>query len=369
MLNVFLLTYFTKKLDLVIIEKNGSITTKFGEYLQSIFKEVKNYDSQENFLLDLSENNFDILLFDNDIHDIESTFLFIKDVHKINPLIKIILFSKYVDYHILVKCFKYNVTGFMCCNSNEQDLKDFLKISVRRLLLNNSNKFNENKNKFDVIDCLNFLKNEEKDINLVNHFKGIAIIRSAEILDFDNQIIKIKADNIQLKTIKKDTHVVISSIHLGVEILTSAQFVNLEENELHLKYNNLIDSYVHHRKTPRVDPKKGSTVMIDMKNRTLKVDIMNISIDHVLCIAKETTELKIHSTVKILINCNINQRISDNPNYIIKATAFVKEIFSTVDGEKILLKFKLLKEDHKILDKYISFRIKEIIKELKDKSN
>ena len=29
MLNVFLLTYFTKKLDLVIIEKNSSITDKW----------------------------------------------------------------------------------------------------------------------------------------------------------------------------------------------------------------------------------------------------------------------------------------------------------------------------------------------------
>jgi hypothetical protein len=59
----------------------------------------------------------------------------------------------------------------MSFNSNEQDLKDFLKISVRRLLLNNSHKFNENKNKFDVIDCLNFLKEEEAKLNLVNHFK------------------------------------------------------------------------------------------------------------------------------------------------------------------------------------------------------
>ena len=50
MLNVFLLTYFTKKLDLVIIEKNSSITDKYNDYLQSIFKNVKNYNSQEEFL-------------------------------------------------------------------------------------------------------------------------------------------------------------------------------------------------------------------------------------------------------------------------------------------------------------------------------
>lgn len=367
MLNVFLLTYFTKKLDLVIIEKNSSITDKYNDYLQSIFKNVKNYDSQEEFLIDLNENNFDILLLDNEVIDIESTFLFIKEIHKINPLIKIILFSKYVDYHILIKCFKYNVTGFMSFNSNEQDLKDFLKISVRRLLLNNSHKFNENKNKFDVIDCLNFLKEEEAKLNLVNHFKGIAIIRTAQILEFDEQIIKMKADNTQLRTMKKDNQVVISSIHLGVEILTTTQFVDLEKDEIHLKYNNLIDSYVHHRITPRVDPKKGSNVIIELNKKLIKIDIVNISINHVLCLSKDLIpDLKIHSNVKISINCNINQKNSNNLNYIIKTTAFVKEIYSTADGEKILLRFKLNKQDYEILDSYISFRIKEIIMELKD---
>ena len=369
MLNVFLLTYFTKKLNLVVIEQNTSITNKYGEYLNSIFKDVTIYNCQKDFLSNLNQKSYDILLFDSDIHDIESTFLFIKEIHKINPLLKVILFSKYVDYHILMKCFKYNVTGFMCCNSNAQDLKDFLKISVKRILMTNSNKFNENKNKFDVIDCLNFLRNEQKNINLVNHFKGIPIIRAAEIIDFDEELIKVKVDNIQLKTIKENTHVVISSMHLGVEILTTAQSLNFIENELYLKYDNLIDSYVHHRKKPRVDPKNGSNVIIELNNKFIKVDILNISIDHVLCFSKELNdELKNHSTVKITIDTNISEKISNTYKYLIKTTAFVKEIFSTIDGEKILFKFKLDEKENEILDSYISFRIKEIVKELKIKA-
>lgn len=369
MLNVFLLTYFTKKLNLIIIEKDNSITNKYGDYLYSIFKEVKIYDCQKKFLSELDSKSFDILLFDNDIYDIESTFLFVKDVHAINPLIKVIIFSKYVDYDILMKCFKYNITGFMCCNSNEQDLKDFLKVSVKKLLMNNSNKFNENKNKFDVIDCLKFLKDEQPKIKLVNHFKGIAIIRAANILDFSDEIIKIKVDSTQLKTIKINDHVVISSKHLGVEILTITKSFDYEKNEIDLMYNNLIDSYVHHRKKPRVDPKKDSNVIIEIDNKFIKVDIINISIDHVLCISKELNpELKIHSNAKIAINCHIDNKIANNPNYIIRTNAFVKEMFYTVDGEKILLKFKLDEQDHQILDKYISFRIKEIIRELKSKT-
>lgn len=92
MLNVFLLTYFTKKLDLVIVENGNSITGIYGDYLKSIFKSIRVFSTQKEFLDEIMSNSFDILLFDNEINDVESTFLFIKDVHSKNPLIKIILF-------------------------------------------------------------------------------------------------------------------------------------------------------------------------------------------------------------------------------------------------------------------------------------
>lgn len=192
MLNVFLLTYFTKKLDLVIVENENSITRVYGDYLRSIFNSVKIFTTQKEFLDEIMLNSFDILLFDNEVNDVESTFLFIKNVHSKNPLIKIILFSKYVDTQVLINSLKYNVTGFMYNKSNEQDLKDFLKVSVKRLLMNNSHKFMENRNKFDVMDCLKFLKNEQNTVNIVNHFKGIAIVRSGEVSDYNEELITIK---------------------------------------------------------------------------------------------------------------------------------------------------------------------------------
>ena len=369
MLNVYLLTYFTKKLNLVIIESNNSITQKYGEYLNSIFKEVTIYNCQNDFLSNIKESCADILLFDDEIYDKESTFSFIKDVHIINPLIKVIIFSKYIDIPVLIKCFKYNVAGFMYLESNEQDLKDFLKISVKRILMNNNNKFNENHNKFDVMDCLNFLLNEHKFINLVNHYKGIPIIRTAEILNYDEEHISLKIDPIQIKTIKKDEHVVISSMHLGVEILTSAKSINYQVNEITLKYNSLIDSYVHHRKNPRVEPLGNSNIIIGSHNHGIKVNIMNISVDHALCNVKKLDfDLKIHSTVTIIIDCYLDNKSTSKLDSLIKTTAFVKEILSTQDGEKILLQFKLNGKDYLFLDKYIEDRIKDLMKELKNKT-
>lgn len=370
MLNVFLLTYFTKKLDLVIVENETSITSEYGEYLKSIFNSVKVFTTQKEFIDEIKLNSFDILLFDNEVNDMESTFLFIKDVHSINPLIKIILFSKYVDTQVLINSLKYNVTGFMYTKSNEQDLKDFLKVSVKRLLMNNSHKFIESKNKFDVTDCLKFLKNEQNVVNVVNHFKGIAIVRSGEIIDYNEELITIKTNPIQIKTIKTNDHIVISSMHLGAEILTVTKEIDTNKNEIKVKYNNLIDSYVHHRKNPRVEPKNGASIIIKTDEGETKLNIMNISIDHVLCSMKDIDfNFKIHSNVKIFIDCFFEQNLTNAYNYKIKTAGFIKELFYTVDGDKILFKFKLNKKDHFILDKYIGYRIKEIIKELKDKTH
>ncbi len=360
MSNIFLLTYYTKKLNLVIIESNNSISRRYSEHFNIIFKNVIIYTCQNDFLANQKESNPDILLFDNDIHDKMPTFSFIKDVHIINPLIKVILFSKYTDYNILMKCFKYNVTGFMGNNSNEQDLRDFLKVAVKRILMNSNNKFND-KNKFDVMDCLKFLLDEYKCVNLVNHYKGIPIIRKAEMLAYDEDSISLKIDPIQLKTIKKDEHMVISSLHLGVEILTHAKSIDYELSEITLKYNRLIDSYVHHRKNPRVEPYEDSNIIIETRTNTMKFNIMNISINHVLCRIKNLEfDLEVHSTVKIEIDCKMG--------FLIKTVAFVKEILYTEDGDKVLLQFKLNKEEYLLLDNYIGSRIKSLMKELKNKT-
>ena len=54
--------------------------------------------------------------------------------------------------------------------------------------------------------------------------------------------------------------------------------------------------------------------------------------------------------------------------FLIKTVAFVKEILYTEDGDKVLLQFKLNKEEYLLLDNYIGSRIKSLMKELKNKT-
>ena len=368
--NINLLSFFTKKLSLTIIESDDAISEKYIIYLKSIFKEVYVVDSQKKFLNSLVENPCDILIYDLRVCNESSLKMFLKNVNKINSSVNTILFSKIVDSELLLKCLKHNIVGVLSSCSDEKDLKDFLKISIQRIFTLDINRFDVDiSKKLTIEDCLKYLKDEDSEVLVVNHYKGMPIIRKSNILDIDKENVIIKADSTQLKTFNINDHIVLSSKHLGTEILTTLVHVDLVSQIIVLKYNNYIDSYVHHRKNPRVIPEESSHIIISLQTEKIKIDILDISIDHALCKLNKEIDLKIDDNIFIGINCFIASSISKSilKNYIIRTNARVKEIFKTSNGEKILFKFKLNDKDRFILDNYINHRITEILEEFKEK--
>lgn len=368
--NINLLSFFTKKLSLTIIESDDAISEKYIIYLKSIFKEVYVVDSQKKFLNSLVENPCDILIYDLRVCNESSLKMFLKNVNKINSSVNTILFSKIVDSELLLKCLKHNIVGVLSSCSDEKDLKDFLRICIQRIFTLDMNRFDVDiSKKLSIEDCLKYLKDEDSKVLVVNHYKGMPIIRKSNILDIDKENVIIKADSTQLKTFNINDHIVLSSKHLGTEILTTLVHVDLVSQIIVLKYNNYIDSYVHHRKNPRVIPEESSHIIISLQTEKIKIDILDISIDHALCKLNKEIDLKIDDNIFIGINCYIASSISKSilKNYIIRTNARVKEIFKTSNGEKILFKFKLNDKDRFILDNYINHRITEILEEFKEK--
>ena len=368
--NINLLSFFTKKLSLTIIESDDAISEKYIIYLKSIFKEVYVVDSQKKFLNSLVENPCDILIYDIRVCNESSLKMFLKNVNKINSSVNTILFSKIVDSKLLLNCLKLNVVGVLSSCSDEKDLKDFLRICIQRIFILDMKRFDVDiSKKLSIEDSLKYLKDEDSEVLVVNHYKGMPIIRKSNILDIDKENVIIKADSTQLKTFNINDHIVLSSKHLGTEILTTLVHVDLVSQIIVLKYNNYIDSYVHHRKNPRVIPEESSHIIISLQTEKIKIDILDISIDHALCKLNKEIDLKIDDNIFIGINCFIASSISKSilKNYIIRTNARVKEIFKTSNGEKILFKFKLNDKDRFILDNYINHRITEILEEFKEK--
>lgn len=174
----------------------------------------------------------------------------------------------------------------------------------------------------------------------------------------------IEVDPLQLKTLKVHSHAVISSLHLGLEIYVDVDSIDTKKNIIRCIYKNNIESYVHQRKTARVEPIIGSHISLTKNNA--KGFIINISKDHLLCKANGYFKLfDMHEDFDFFIDCRIPDFISHIQNYKIKAKGFIKEKISSQTGDKILIKFALSQEDKEILIQYINYRNKESIVELK----
>lgn len=357
--NIKIISSYTKKLSLAILERNDSISSKFGSYLDEIFTNITYTKFQE----DLYELDVDIVIIDLATHDQDSGFTFVKHLRESNPYTKIIVFSMFSDVHFLQNCIRYDISGFITNECTTHDLKSFIKNSIHKILFTIDNKLlNYDFPKLEALDCIEYLaKERDSKVTIVSHYKGLPIVRECYIIHFDDKRVKLKLNEVQIKSLNKGDSLALSSVYLGIDILASVYEIDYENEHALLVYENFIDSFIHHRKSLRLDTEDGAELLItDHNKRRVKSKPSNISINHLLCDINSYNEFKIHS--KLTIGLKLNQSIK-----ILNGTAIVKDIFNTNHGYKMLMRFTLSQNDNQVLDNYLSLRVKKLIAELKAK--
>lgn len=369
MKNILILTSFTKRLNLVIVEQNNYVTNRTIEVVPELFDNIVKIHSQHDTIKYLQDDHaVDILLLDGKMYDDSFLFQFVEKIREINPRIKIIIFIKAADKEILYSCLEHNIAA---CITEEHDvykIKQSIKISVERILVTVENKFIHEK-QLTIDDCFDYLVNhKEAPIKLVNHYKGIPIIKQSFPISHDGDVLKTTIDKLQLSLFYEGLDIVISSSHLGIEILTNVVFVDFEEKVVSLKFKHFLEGYVHNRKSPRVVPAYGSYVVFHNQGIKEKLDIIDISIDHIMVSKKNMKQnINLHEEYNLDINCKIGNNITGITNYIIKTKAFLKEMSNKEMTDKVLFKFDLSKTDKSALESYITYQAKILILELKDK--
>ena len=359
--NIKIISSFTQTLSLMIFEKNDSISSKFAEYLNSIFKNISYTKFQEEMYEKIDTNDIDIVIIDLATQDKESGFTFVKHIRERNPYIKILVYSSFSDIHLLQNCIRYDVSGFITDESNLTDLKSYIKNCIEKIFITLDNKLLKYKfENLKVLDCIKYLaEDRDSKVTIVSHYKGLPLIREAIIIYYDDQSVKLKINEIQIKTLKVNDTLALSSIYLGMDILVNISEIDSKNNYVILNYINFIDSFIHHRKTLRLEPEAEAELIISDKNkRRVKSQISNISINHMLCEISSYNEFNMHAKLNIALRVNKNSKI-------IIGNAIVKDIFNTNSGFKMLMKFTLGLEDHQFLENYLSKRVKDLINELK----
>lgn len=355
--NIKIISSYTQKLSIAILERNDSISSKFGKYLSEIFSDITYTKFQE----DLYDKDVDIVIVDLSTQDKDSGFTFVKHLREKNPYLKIIVYSLFSDVHLLQNAIRYDISGFITNECTLTDLKSFIKNCLNKIIITINNKLIKHTfEKLQIIDCIKYLSEDmDSKVTIVSHYKGLPIVRESIIIYYDEKSVKLKLNDVQVKSLNNGDTLALSSIYLGMDILATVSEIDYENEHAVLNYVNFIDSFIHHRKTLRLEAESDAELIIsDHNTRRVKSKIANISINHLLCDISSFNEFKIHSKLNIGLKLNSKSKV-------LVGTAIVKDIFNTNSGFKMLMKFTLSQNDNQILDNYLSLRVKKLIAELK----
>ncbi len=357
----------TKQNDILIIENFPTISSLYEQVFIKLFKSVDRSNDPIEILEKIQNNNINIVFIDLQASKLDS-FRLLKEIREIDPSVYIIAYSPLENRYIFKKCIQYRVSGFLTIHCNEIDLKDILNEIIKEIyFVKHKKPFNP---EITLNNCLTFLQNSSDCLKIVSHFKGIPIIRNAIIKHFDDDQIVLTVDKHQLATLKIFDHIVISSLYMCKELYCKIQSINLNDSTITLRNARFIDTYLHHRKFPRIEPDMNFSIYIKRNNSFHKLDVLNVSATHALCKLNMNAErLSIHSNVVIRLNYIVRNSHNEftNENFSITTNALVDNIFKTQDGVKILLHYQLEPMEYALLDRYIEKKVKETILELKQK--
>lgn len=362
------LTIYTKVLSVLVVESEYKISEKFFNYLNDFFKSVTFENDEKLIYSHFESTSPDILIADLDTEGI-NIFHMIKKMRKINPHLQIIIFSDKQDPERLIKCIKHKVSAFLDTSCTLIQLKNEIQSVLNDLFINNENIFQIEKNlSSDIKDSLNYLlENKDSTISLVNNYKGVPIIKDSTLVKIEDDKMHVKIENINKYTLKHLKHAVFTSIHLNKEIYADLLSIDKQNNIAIFNNLNYIDSYVHNRKHPRVEPCEDLSIILEVDNRHHKLEVKNFSLNYILFASEELPKnFKVNHEVRVHINLTKSMfSTPTNEKHYHTCNAQISEVFKVKNKYKILVHFNLEDKLESLLKTYINKRSAEIIKEFK----
>ncbi len=202
----------------------------------------------------------------------------------------------------------------------------------------------------------------KKDINLFSIYKGIPIAHKTKILGVDekNGTIRVSANKYQI---------VAAKFHKEVFLLENDKEYSYRANIIHCipHAKEIILSHIEkkQRNAPkrnyiRVQPKEEVDVTIKKENETINAKLYDLSLKGMCVIANQKLNLEISDSINLEFSIHHNNKYQN-----IKAEGEIKSITKiNEDTYKYHIQFETGPHYELILERYITQREKEIIKEL-----
>lgn len=367
----YILNKLTKNLTALIIQSNHEIEENFKDYFEELFSEAKFLDKYNLIQEYLKANKPDYIFLDLETINIEP-FGLIEEIRSKFPRQVIIAISSSQDPDMFIQCIDHNLTSFLQKPLNLTMIKDKIIHCLEHLVLNDPTVIYKTKlsslydTPYEAIKYL--IEHENFQIDLINHYKGVPIIRHAAILDINNDIVRVKIQDIQKYILEYSHHSIINSRNLSYDIY--AYLVDVDkENDIAI-FSNLtfIKSYVHHRQYVRIAPDNFFNITLISDEKKYKANVLNLSIKYALiALPKVFSNLNINSEIQLVLSFKLNHLFErkEFQSYAIQTKAIIKRVYNEDNELKALFYFELESKESRLLKDYIHARSLTLIKEFK----
>lgn len=369
----FLINTITSKLNILILESDSYFRINFNDYLNEIFNSVTYCNDEKSFVELFNKTKADIVFVDLQTESID-IFAMIKSLDKILLKTVLIAVSDNKDSHQLIKVIKHRFYDILFKKFSAEVLKTSIVESLSWILIANSNELLkqdiENIKSLNVNEMVNSLiEKDYKKVELINHFKGIPVMKEAFIIDFKNNTLNIKTKQIQLNAMADSGHTVVTSKYLSKNIFAKVGKFDQKNSLVQLTDLKFIDSHSEHRKNVRIVPDKSFNLLYEDDGKKHKCNVVDISPEHIL-VSFENLPLKFKISTKIFFYLSFRSpigKVNDN-NFSIhyfKRYFIIENIFKVKDKIKVLIKLDLEEFESNKFNDYIYYRSLMIIKEYK----
>ena len=363
----------TQVFSLLVIDSSSYIFMEYGKYLDEMFENVYFVQSEEAAIKILRTNSVDIVFVDIGVQH-SNPFEIINSLELISTNLKIVSISENKDPEFLIRIIRTSVIDFLHKPFRLIDLKNLLIRVVNKIFDSSSqysaNDLTETSSCLTPVGAINYLmENFYTTVDIVNHYKGVPIFRSATLIDLTEYGLSVRIDNggggAQSKVAEISGHSIITSKYLSKDIYATIKEVNHDKQIVILDKMNFIESYIHHRKSVRIAPDNSFNLVIEAANIKYSFKVINISMHYALVsLAKLPNTISINTKLKLFITFKVKAE-TNFKTYNIKTTGHIHDIFHFKNNIKMLIFFELDSVDKHHFENYIYRRGLEIVNELK----
>jgi DNA-binding NarL/FixJ family response regulator len=353
---------------IIIVDSDKSCRSNTKTFLNNYFQDITLASNWIECFQKMKDNPPDIIITDISTSNAKELEI-IKKIKKLDEDTEIIITAAHFDTKNLLEALHIGVTDFIPKPIDNIILKEAITKAFKHLKNSKSLENKIAKKVENIYAKLNEAKNKNINIELINYYKGVPIIRLGRILNIENDIVEIELDPVQLKAIIYEKFTSLEMTEFNKSFVGEFYSCNRVKSTVKLKNIKSILYSPKRRVLVRVATNDNFVLKVFHNNKTYNAKATDISTKSIsFNIDKDKNPFIINDEFKLHFEIHQTNNITKSSygTIIIESMAHVYKTYTKREITNIVATFNLDTEMQKKLNSYISSRELELVNEFKD---